>query len=246
MAVRYDRKQQRREMRFCTRFLIALLRPFYRHKLIGAEKLKLDEDIPCIFVCNHGEISGPVVTTLYMPFAYRPWVTHEVLERDAVVDQVCNGALKYRPILGHKADRFVMTHFGGPLAVKVLSGVDPIPVYRDDPRKLVKTFRETAAAMKDGSNILVFPEDTSTEPDGRYVREGVSKFYTGFTMIAQLYYNQTGNCPLFVPIYISRKDRTMTFCTPIRYRPEDASAENKEMLCKNLRDEMLEAAGRKK
>lgn len=223
--------------------LIALLRPFYRHKLIGLDNWKSNSDTPCIFVCNHGEIYGPVVTTLYLPFPYRPWVTNEVLERDAIVDRVCNGALKYKPIFHPRIDRFLVSHIAAPIMIRVLGGVNPIPVYQDDPHKLISTFRKTVQAMKDGDNVLVFPEDSSTSPNGRYAREGVSEFFTGFVMIAQLYHRQTGRCPLFVPIYANRKARTITFCQPVRYQPEDPSTEYKTALCRQLRAEMLEAAG---
>ena len=239
-----SRKKQRKTMGRGTRTLIALLRPFYRHKLIGADELRLDADTPCIFVCNHGEIYGPVVTTLYMPFAYRPWVTHEATERSAMVDLICNGALKYKPIVNPRFDRFLISHIAAPMTEGIMKSIGAIPIYRNDPRKLVVTFRETVTAMREGDNILIFPEDAATEPDGRYLREGVSEFFTGFTMIAQLYEHQTGRCPLFVPIYANRKKHTVTFCKPIRYRPEDASPEGKERLCRELRAEMLEAAGR--
>lgn len=243
MAAQGSNGSQEKKRSLGVRTIVALLRPFYRHKVIGADALELDADTPCIFVCNHGEIYGPVVTTLYFPFSYRPWVTNEILDRNAIVDRICNGALKYKPFINPRVDRFLVSRLAAPVMVRIMRGVNAIPVYQDDPRKLISTFRETAEAMKNGNNVLVFPEDSSTSPTGRYLREGVSEFFSGFVTIAQLYHHQAGRYPLFVPVYANRKKRTITFCRPIRYRPEYASAEGKTELCRALREEMLNTAG---
>lgn len=243
MAAQGSNGSQEKKRSPGVRTIIALLRPFYRHKLIGADTLNLDADTPCIFVCNHGEIYGPVVTTLYLPFPYRPWVTSEIVDQNDIVDRICNGALKYKPFIHPRVDRFLVSHVAAPFMVRVMRGMNVIPVYQNDPRKLITTFRETAEAMKAGDNVLVFPEDSSTSPTGRYLREGVSEFFTGFVMIAQLYHHQTGRLPLFVPLYANKKARTITFCKPIRYDPEYASTEGKAALCRALREEMLDAAG---
>ena len=97
--------------------------------------------------------------------------------------------------------------------------------------------------MQAGDNILLFPENAETSATHRYVHEGVSEFFTGFTMIGQLYNNKTGKCPLFVPLYANKRDRTITFGTPTRYNPDIPANEEKERLCAYLRGEMLRMAG---
>ena len=47
--------------------------------------------------------------------------------------------------------------------------VDSIPVYHDNPRKLMLTFRETVSAMEAGDNILIFPENAATSEDGIFL-----------------------------------------------------------------------------
>ena len=222
--------------------ILFILRPLYYHKIKGRENIRLDDDIPCIFVCNHGEIYGPVATNLYVPYSFRPWVTYEMLEKEAVMNRTMNGVFQDVKGRRRKALHFLMNHIGAPFLVWVMRSVDAIPVYHDNPRLLRQTFRETTAAMEAGDNILLFPENAATSSTRRYAREGVSEFFTGFTMIGQLYHARTGKCPLFVPLYANKKERTITFGTPTRYNPDRPSGEEKERLCNYLRGEMLRIA----
>ncbi len=229
--------------RYGIKAVIFILWPLCYHKIIGKEKLKLDQDTPCVFVCNHGEIYGPVVATLYIPFSFRTWVTYEIIDVNIIAERTMNGAFQnvkgpFRTILN-----WIMTKIGAPFVAWVMRSLDSIPVYHDNPRKLMQTFRETISAMQAGDNILLFPENADTAADHRYAREGVSEFFTGFTMIGQLYYNKTGKCPLFVPLYADKHKRTITFGTPTRYDPDAPVNEEKERLCHYLRDEMLKIAG---
>lgn len=231
--------------KYGVRVLLALARPFYYHRIQCRENVHLDEDIPCVFVCNHGEIYGPIVTNLYVPFFFRPWSTYEMLNVEAVAERTLDGTMKDQKIVPPGLARWFMYKIGGPLLGWVMRSVECIPVYHDNPRMLRQTFRETLAAMETGDHILIFPENAETEADHKYVKEGVSEFFTGFTMVGQLYYNKTGKCPQFVPLYADKRRRTITFGIPTRYNPDAPSNEEKERLCTYLRGEMLRMAGLK-
>ncbi len=229
--------------RYGIKAIIWILRPLCYHKIRGREKVKLDADTPCVFVCNHGEIYGPVVATLYVPFSFRPWVAYEITDVNVIADRVMNGAFQNVRGVWRGMLNWIMVKIGAPFLAWVMKSVDCIPVYHDNPRKLMQTFRDTVAAMQAGDNILLFPENADTSADHRYAREGVSEFFTGFTMIGQLYSGKTGKCPLFVPLYADKRKRTITFGAPTRYNPDIPANEEKERLCDYLRGEMLRIAG---
>lgn len=231
--------------RYGVKIILFILRPLYHHKIIGKENVQLDEDIPCVFVCNHGEIYGPVAATLYVPFSFRPWVAHEIADVNAIAERTMNGTFQNVKGFWRKPLNWIMIKIGAPFLAWIMNSVDCIPVYHDNPRKLRQTFRETISAMQAGDNILLFPENADTSSDHRYVREGVSEFFTGFTMIGPLYNNKTGKCPLFVPIYANKRKRTITFGVPTRYNPDIPANDEKERLCNYLRNEMLRNAGMK-
>ena len=234
---------QKKKKKLGVKIVEAVLRPFFYQRVCGTENVHLDKDIPCVFVCNHGEILGPVVCTLFSPYPARPWTAYEMLDRDMVIDRTMNGA--FGNIKGplRKPLHGVMTHIGAPLLTWLLKNEFCIPIYHNNPRKLMQTFRETIAAMQEGDNILVFPENAATSADHKYVTEGVSEFFTGFTMIGQMYANKTGKCIQFVPMYTDKKKRLMTFGMPTRYDDSAPVNEEKERLCTYLRGEIMRLAG---
>ena len=236
VAVKKSRK------RYGIKAVIWTLWPLCYHRVRGLEKVKLDDDVPCVFVCNHGEIYGPVVATLYIPFSFRTWVTYEMMDADIIADRSMSGAFQKVKGPWRKILDWIMRKLGAPFVAWIMQSLDSIPVYHDNPRKLMQTFRETVTAMQTGDNILIFPENSETSADHKYAREGVSEFFTGFTMIGQLYYNKTGKCPLFVPLYADKRKRVITFGTPTRYDPDAPANEEKERLCDYLRGEMLKIA----
>lgn len=46
---------------------MAVMRPFFRHTVKGAENIHPDDSNPLVFLCNHGEIYGPVAGMLFCP-----------------------------------------------------------------------------------------------------------------------------------------------------------------------------------
>ncbi len=223
--------------------IILILYPLLYHKVIGADKIHLDGDTPCVFVCNHGEIYGPIVCVLYVPFPFRPWSAYEIMDESIIADRTMNGIFQDVKGTKRKILSRIMNRIGAPFLAWVMRSVHSIPVYHDNPRKLMQTFRDTIATMQAGDNILLFPENAETSATHRYAREGVSEFFTGFTMIGQLYHAKTGKAPLFVPLYADKRKRTITFGAPTRYDPDAPPNEEKERLCRYLRSEIMKIAG---
>lgn len=221
------------------RVIMFFMRPFYRHRILGRENLHFDEDIPCVFICNHGEIYGPIVTNLYIPYSFRPWVTYEMADPKCMAEKVWGGFMQNTTGRFAAFRYWLLTRFGAPFMGWILRSVECIPVYHDDPKRLRQTFKDTMTAMQAGDNILIFPEDPIGSGDGKYLEEGVSEFFTGFAMIGQMYAAKTGKCPQFIPIYASKKHRTITFGVPTRYDDSAAPADEKERLCAYLRGEMI-------
>ena len=60
------------------RFLMAVMRPFFRHTVKGAENIHPDDSNPLVFLCNHGEIYGPVAGMLFCPVPVRPWTISDI------------------------------------------------------------------------------------------------------------------------------------------------------------------------
>ncbi len=229
--------------RYGIKLIILILRPFFYVQVIGKEKVHSTPGVSTVFTCNHGEVYGPIVTNLYVPFWFRPWVIDEISEPDRSAQYLYRNTVS-RQYWIPKRLRLPAAKVLMAFLAWVMRSLDGITVYRDNPRELVKTFRETAAAMEAGDNLLIFPENPNDESLDKagYLREGVGEFFSGFAMIAQLYYKKTGKCAQFVPIFASRKHRTLTFGEPTFYNPEAPPREEQQRISDYLRGEMLRMA----
>ena len=219
---------KRHKNRFGVRIIITLLRPLYYHRVIGKENLSGYEDGTMVLICNHGEIYGPVVANLYVPITFRPWVISSMMEKEAIVEHIYQGTMVRQRWLPERWKR-PLVNLISPLLMWVFNSLEAIPVYRGQPRELMRTFRETLNAMQAGDNILVFPENAENHApgEGGYAREGVGQLYTGFAMIAPMYYAKTHKRAVFVPIYASRRHHTLTIGQGVVYDPDNNATEEK-------------------
>ncbi|MDD4080508.1 MAG: lysophospholipid acyltransferase family protein [Eubacteriales bacterium] len=229
--------------RYGIKLIILILRPMFYVRVIGKEKVHDTPGVSTVFTCNHGEVYGPIVTNLYIPFWFRPWVIDEISEPDISAEYLYRNTVSRQKWIPKRlrlpAAKVLMVFLAW-----IMRSLDGITVYRDNPRELVKTFRETAAAMEAGDNILIFPENPNDESleEAGYLREGVGEFFSGFAMIAQLYHKKTSKCAQFVPIFADKKHRTLTVGEPTFYHPEAPPREEQQRISDYLRGEMLRMA----
>ena len=214
-----------------------ILKPWYRHRIIGASRVHLGSG-PVIFVANHREIYGPIAAYLYVPFPFRPWIEHRMLERKEIMQYLwVNTFSKVRPVwLGR-----VALGLAGPFLIWALNAIEPIPVFRGAVRDLMQTLNLSVLALQEQDNLLLFPEDASSTDDGRYAQIGVSQFFTGFVSVARSYFKKTGKVVTFYPIYLNPEERTITFGDGITYNPR--GSEEDLRICGALRSSMIRMAG---
>ncbi|MGI6664450.1 MAG: lysophospholipid acyltransferase family protein [Christensenellaceae bacterium] len=229
-----------RPKRIGIRVLKAIIRPFVPVKLIGKENVR-QEEMPVVFVCNHLEIYGPIVAVARIPYYIRPWIIDNILDKEIIAENLQGGIDSVFRFLPKRVRRWLAKAVA-PIIYWVVHSLDPIPVYRNNLREVVKTIRMTVETLEFEDNILLFPENASEEADGKYVTEGVSGFFTGFSKIGRAYYKKTGKCVRFIPIYINKKKRTLTFGKGVLYDPEVADAAEKSYIVDGLFAEMEEMA----
>jgi hypothetical protein len=225
--------------RFGVKLIVLFLRPLYYHKVLGRENAAGYEEGSLVLVCNHGELYGPVVTNLYVPISFRPWAISSMMEKDVIVRYVYENT-SVRQAWLPDCLKMPLTRLLCPIALWVFNSLEAIPVYRNNPRALMKTFRQTVEAMQAGDNILVFPERGEAEAPGQkgYASEGVGELYTGFAMIGPAYYAKTHKRAVFLPIYASKHLRTLTFGKGIVYDPDAPATEEKLRIVHSLQRSM--------
>lgn len=221
------------------RVLCFFLRPLLPCKIVHKERV--DDSEPMVLVCNHLEVYGPVIAILHTPFFFRPWVISNMIDEKAVEEHLRPGVEKLFLWLPSKA-RAALPRIAKRMVLFVMRAVNPVPVYRGNIRDAVKTIRITAEAMMGGDSILLFPENPQASGSERYVEEGVSAFFSGFSQIGAEYYKLTGRRVTFYPMYIDKKKRTMTFFNGITFDPSHAKADEKRRIVSYLQKTMNEAS----
>jgi len=218
--------------------LRAIVRPFMPSRVIGKKNVDL-ENGPVVFVGNHLEIYGPLITNLHLPFYFRSWIISSMLDREIVAKQLEAGVDNVFHFLPKKL-RARLPRLIAPIIRYVLQSLDPIPVYRGTAREVVNTMHLTVDAMEYEDNILLFPENPGEE---NYRLSGVSDFYSGFAAIGAEYYKRTGNRTTFYPVYANKFKRTLTIGPGIRFDPDNGRREEKERIVAELNTWMNAQAG---
>lgn len=228
-------------VRFGVKILMGLIRPFFRHQVIGRENIDTDS-FPSIFVCNHGEVYGPIAAVMYLPVYFRPWIDDRMLDKELIEKHMVGGSLGRLPV-GAKWQKRIAHFISAPVRW-ALSSFEPIPVKRSDLSQIMQTMNQTVNAMLEGDNVLLFPEDPKATEEGKYETSSVGEFFTGFAHMGKLYYRKTGKSVKFYPVYASKKNRTFEIGRPICYDPSGNQTQEKKRIARELHHRMLDLTKR--
>ncbi len=229
LKTRLQMKLVKQSRRIAPDIVRAMIRPLMPCRVTGKEHVDV-ENGPVVFVGNHLEIYGPLITNLHLPFYFRSWIISGMLDRDIIAKQLKNGVNNVFRILPEKL-RARLPHLIAPIILFVLQSLDPIPVYRGTAREVINTMRLTVDAMEYEDNILLFPENPGEQ---NYRQQGVSEFYSGFASIGAEYYKRTGHCTTFYPVYADKFKRTLTIGPGIRFNAEKGRREERDRIVAEL------------
>ena len=227
--------------RYGLRLLGRFISLFLGVQVVGSEKVPKEDSISNVFICNHCEVYGPISCYIYMPFPFRPWITNYMMDKSQTVKHVYEGTFlrqKWMP----DSWKMPLAKTLAPIINWAMHSANGIPVYKNSPKKLMRTFRETAGYMQAGDNILIFPENPQTEENSLYLKSGVSEFFEGFVLVAPLYRQKTGKACRFIPMYADSKRKRLSFGDYLIYDPENDYEDEKKRICSTLRQEMLRLA----
>ncbi len=203
------------------RMLMFFLRCVMPHELKGIDHVQIAEDDPIVYLCNHGQMYGPIVGMLYCPGFVRPWTISELcMDSQEATAYVKRYTLKNFDWPDDRKNR--VAGFLAKRVLRLMQKVQSIPVFRHKPRELMNTFRQSVEALQQGANLLIFPEDPDTDSNSPGYKSGrPPTLFRGFPMLAQVYYNRTGKRCRFMPVLCYQDGRTVSFGTEIRYNPDN-------------------------
>ncbi len=179
-----------------------------------------------IVLSNHEGTDAPMSLEIYYDAPLRMWGTYQM-----------NSGLKkmykyqtrvyYHEKKGwnlHLARLFCL--LASPLTNLFYKGLDLISTYQDG--RFLITLRESVNALKDGDNIVIFPEDSKNG----YLPE-LEGFYHGFASLAELCERKGVDAPIVVT-YFKKKERIYVIDKPVYYRDLKAQGLTREEIVKKL------------
>ena len=219
-------------VRFGVKIIMAVLRPVLRNKVYGAQNIDRTR-FPSIFVCNHGYIYGPIAAVIYLPVYFRPWIDERMVDKALAANQILLG---FKFPLPQKLKKAVCAALAAP-ARWALNSFEPIVVSRINLRGVMKTLRDTISAMTAGDNVLVFPENPALT-ENEYTHGKLGEFFTGFAQLGKLYFDKTGEKPLFYPVYANKKAHTLRIGAPVEFNASAPAKEERERISSTLHEAM--------
>ena len=172
---------------------------------------------PTVFVCSHTNLLGPLAALCWLPFPVRPWVFHMFMDRKNCQAQYRDYTFPVRFGMS-KCRAAICAWAAAGYVSRLMVSLGGIPVYRGS-RKIIETFRETAAALQAGDPVLVFP-DIDYADEGA----GIGAIYDGFLKIDR-FWRRISDLPLdFVPLKLCAGEKRITAGAAVRF---DRSADGR-------------------
>lgn len=210
------------------RFLIDLFFPAMQ--IFGLDRLPEE---PCIIVGNHSQMNGPLLSELRLDIPHETWCAGALMQGKEVAAYAFADFWSFKPRRTHPFYR-LLSHLIRPLCVCLFNNAHTIPVYHDV--RLRQTYRQSVEALADGESLVIFPEKNAP---GNHI---LYAFQDKFVDTARFYCRKTGKGISFVPLYIAPRLRGAWFGSPIAFRPEVPIAEERERICRLLREEITALA----
>ena len=181
-----------------------------------------------IILSNHEGTDAPMSLEIYCDFPIRFWGAHEM-----------NSGLKklyayQTKVYYHEKKHwnlFVARIFcllASPLTNLFYKGLNLISTYKD--ARLRNTIKESISAIKQGDNIVIFPENSE---DG-YLAE-LKGFFAGFVLLANACEKEGIDVPIFVSYY-KKKENKYIFDQPILFSKLKEDYKTKEQIAEYLLD----------
>ena len=179
-----------------------------------------------IILSNHEGTDAPMSLEIYLDRPIRMWGAHEMnsglIKLYKYQTRVYYHEKKHWNL--HLARLFCL--IASPLTNLFYKGLNLISTYRDT--RFRKTLRESVDALKEGYNIVIFPEDSA-----KGYLEVLEGFFAGFVMLAETCKKQGMDLPIYVT-YFRKKDLTYIIDKPVLYSELCKDGATKEEIAKQL------------
>ena len=179
-----------------------------------------------VILSNHEGTDAPMSLEIYLDKPIRMWGAWEmnsgVVKMYKYQSRVYYHEKKHWNL--HLARLFCL--IASPLTNLFYKGLRLISTSKD--ARFRRTIRESIEALKNGENIVIFPEDSAKG----YLAE-LEGFFAGFVVLAEVCKKQGMDLPIYVT-YFRKKDLKYIIDKPVLYSELSKNGETKEEISRRL------------
>ena len=180
-----------------------------------------------VILSNHEGTDAPMSLEIYCDAPLRMWGAHEM--NSGLVKMY-----KYQTKVYYHEKKHWNLHLArlfcliaSPLTNLFYKGLNLISTYKD--ARFTKTIKESIEAIRNGENIVIFPEDSANG----YLAE-LEGFYAGFVVLGEVCLRRGIDLPIFVS-YFRKSDKTYIIDKPVMFSELVKDGATKEEIADKLR-----------
>ena len=180
-----------------------------------------------IMLSNHEGTDAPMSLEIYLDKPIRMWGAYEM-------NSGLKMMYKYQTRVYYHEKKHWNLHLArlfcliaSPLTNLFYSGFDLISTYKD--ARLLKTLRESEQAIREGDNIVIYPEVS----DKGYLAE-LEGFHPGCIMLAETLFKKGVDVPIYVS-YFKKAERIYVIDKPVKYSELAKGGKSREEIADTLR-----------
>ncbi|MET3699683.1 hypothetical protein SAMN05877753_101107 [Bacillus oleivorans] len=190
---------------------------------------------PTVFVSHHQNFFGPFITYVWLQTPVRVWVLHVFFDKTSCYRQFVDYTFTVRLKLKKKLAALLALLVSS-LIPKFFQSANAIPVFRGT-KKIIDTFIDSVQALKKGEPILIFPDIEYTDS-----ASSMQAMYEGFLYLERYFHRETGQHIHFIPLYVSKKTRSVVTGEPIFFRDGEYFKSELKVVSQKLHDSINQLA----
>lgn len=158
----------------------------------------VEKEEPCVYVCRHLNMFGPIVTLKSFAFDVHPLILSVFFSKESTEEHFRKVTFSKN---GKKNNKFsVKIKFFSYIVPKIVKSIKGVPVYRN--ANPIKTLKVSVDYLLKGESLIVYPDINY-----KAGYDEVSNIYDGFLVLSRLYKKRTGKDLKFIPLIIDKKNK---------------------------------------
>jgi 1-acyl-sn-glycerol-3-phosphate acyltransferase len=182
----------------------------FRFQISGMENIRVHN--PAIFISNHVGSTGPIAITTSLPLHLYPWAVGAMMDFNRAAVYLYNDFIRPTWKLDGRFGMLV-SYLVSRISVRLLMGLGAIPVDTSQGWSS-EYFYKSLAYLKEGKDLLIFPENTKKAIDPQ---TGFHSFSSGFCWLGEMCRRATGGRLPIYPMAVNPQYRHIAIGKPVYF-----------------------------